>query len=67
MNQMNDGIELRIKFSNNIQSKAATCEKGFENCFLKVSLACLGSMAAAVLPSGLWNSEKTFYKTVFAT
>ena len=32
-------------------------------CFLKVPLACLGSMAAAVQPNGLGNSLKTFYKT----
>ena len=32
-------------------------------CFLKVPLACLGSMAAAVQPNGLGNSQKTFYKT----
>ena len=30
---------------------AATCSEGFVICFLKVSLACLGSMAAAVQPT----------------
>ena len=29
-------------------------------------LACLGSMAAAVQPNSLWNSQKTFYK-LFST
>ena len=32
------------------------------SCYM-FSLACLCSMAAAVQLSGLWNSEKTFYKT----
>ena len=30
----------------------ATCSEGFVMCFLKVPLACLGSRAAAVQPSG---------------
>ena len=30
-----------------LQSGAATCSEGFVKCFLKVPLACLGSMAAA--------------------
>ena len=42
---------------------AATCSEGFIICFLKVPLACLGSMAAAVLPNSLWNSQKKVYKT----
>ena len=32
-------------------------------CFLEVPFACLGSMAAAVQPSCLWNSLKTCNKT----
>ena len=48
-----------------LQSGAAGCEKGFVKCFLKVLLACRGSMAAAVQPNVLWNSYKTFYKTFF--
>ena len=43
---------------------AATCSKGFVLCFLKVPLACLGSMAAAVQLNSLGNSWKTFYKTL---
>ena len=39
---------------------AATCSKGFVICFLKIPLACLGSMAAAVQPNSL---GKTVYKT----
>ena len=42
---------------------AATYSEGFLNCFLKVPLACLGSMAAAVLPNSLGNSQKKVYKT----
>ena len=42
---------------------AATCSKGFVVCFLKVPLSCWGSMAAAVQPNSLENSQKTFYKT----
>ena len=38
-------------------------EKKIEKCFLKVTLPCMGSTAAAVQPNGLWNSQKTFYKT----
>ena len=46
-----------------LQSRAACCVKGFVICFLVVPLACLGSMAAAVQPNSLWNSQKTCYKT----
>ena len=45
-----------------IQSGAATCKKGVLLCFLKITLACLGCMAAAVQPKRLGNSQKTFYK-----
>ena len=38
---------------------AATCSEGFVMCFLRVPLACLGSMAAAVQPNGLGNSQFT--------
>ena len=37
----------------------ATCSEGFVMCFLKVPLACLGSMAAAVQPNSLGNSQKS--------
>ena len=47
----------------NVLGGVATCSEGFVLCFLKVPLAWLGSMAAAVQPDGLWNSPKTFYKT----
>ena len=42
---------------------AATCSKRFVICFLKVPLACLGGMAAAVQPNSLGNSQKTVNKT----
>ena len=44
-------------------SGAAGCVKGLVECFLEVLLSCLGSMAAAVQPNCLWNSQKTCYKT----
>ena len=39
----------------------ATCSKGFVICFLKVPLLV---WTAAVQPNGLWNFQKTFYKTI---
>ena len=42
---------------------AATCSEGFVTCFLKVSLVSLGSMAAAVQPNSLGNSQKRVNKT----
>ena len=50
-----------------IQSGAAGCVKSFVACFLEVRLACLGSMAASVQPSCLWNSQKTCYETFSST
>ena len=50
-----------------VQSGASGYEKGFVKWYLKVPLACLGSTAAAVQPNGLWNSQKTVYKTFFTT
>ena len=50
-----------------VQSGASGCEKGFVKRFLKVPLACLGSMAAAVQPNGLGNSQKTVYKTFWTS
>ena len=47
----------------NILGGAATCSEGFVICFLKVPLACLGSMSAAVQTNSLGNSQKTVYKT----
>ena len=47
-----------------LQSEAATCRKGFVMCFLKVPLACLGSMTAAVQPYSLWNSQTHITKPV---
>ena len=46
-----------------IQGYSSDHGKGFVKSFLKVPLACLGSVAAAVQPNGLGNSLKTFYKT----
>ena len=46
---------------------AATCSEGFAIFFLKVPLACMGSMAAAVQPNCLWKSQKTCYKTFTST
>ena len=48
-----------------VPSGAATCENGFVKCFLEVALACLGSMAAAVQPNSLRNSQITVYKNLF--
>ena len=48
--------------ANDILGGAATCSEGFEICFLKVPLACLGSMAAAVQPSSLGTLRKHFTK-----
>ena len=49
-------------------SGAAGCVKGFSTCFLKVPLAGLGSMVAAVQPNCLWwNSQKSCYKTFSST
>ena len=41
---------------------AATCSEGFVICFLKVPIACLGSMAAAVQPNSLKTLRKHFIK-----
>ena len=39
-------------------------EKKIEKCFWKLPfLPCMVSTATAVQPNGLWNSQKTFYKT----
>ena len=43
---------------------AATCSEGFVICFIKVPLAYLNSMAAAVYPNSLWNSQKNKHKTL---
>ena len=40
----------------------ATCSEGFVTCFLKVILACLISMAAAVQPNSLGTIRKQFSK-----
>ena len=62
---------LRYKNQNlsttELQSGAAGCEKGLVKCLLKVPLACLGSMAAAVQHNGLCNSQKTIYNTFSTT
>ena len=49
------------------QSGASGCERGFVNFFLIVRPAYLGSSGAAAQPNDLWNSRKTFYKTLFTT
>ena len=41
---------------------AATCSEGFVACFLKVPLACLGSMAAALQPNSLGTLRNHFTK-----
>ena len=41
------------KVSEFILGGAATCSEGFATCFLKVPVACLGSIAAAVQPGEL--------------
>ena len=52
-----------VKALSEVLGGAATCSEGFVICFLKVPLACLGSMAAAVQPNSLGNYQKTVYKT----
>ena len=42
---------------------AATCSEGFVIRFRKVGLVCLDSMAAAVQPNSLRNSQKKVNKT----
>ena len=62
---------LSLRWARSIQGRlfddntvwAATWSEGFVKCFLKVQLACLGSMAAVVQTNGLCNSYKTLYKT----
>ena len=49
------GEDDHLQVSEGLQSEAPGCEKGFARCFLEVPLAYLGSMAAAVQPSCLWN------------
>ena len=44
------------------QSGASGCEKGFVKCFLRVPLACLGSMATAVEPNSLGTLRKMLTK-----
>ena len=51
------------KRSIHLQSVAATYSEGFVICFLKVPLAGLSRMTAAVQPNTLGNSQKTFNKT----
>ena len=48
-------------FRNNVQSGAAGWIKCLVTCFMEVPLTCLGSMAAAVQPKCLWNSQKICY------
>ena len=50
-----------------IQGYSSGHRKGFVKCFMKVLLACLGSMAAAVQPNGLGSFQKIFYKTFSMT
>ena len=54
-------------FLANPKSGAAGCVNGFVTYFLEVPLACFGSMAAAVQPNCLWNSQKTLSKTFYST
>ena len=56
-------VERNARIDDNIPGGAATCSEGFVICFLKVPLACLGSMAAAVQPNNLGNSQKKVNKT----
>ena len=41
---------------------AATCSKGFVTCFVKVPLACLGSLGATVQPTAWGTLRKQFKK-----
>ena len=65
-----DKMEKFIKqFIRDTSLKVSTgyVKKGFVTCFLEIPLAFLGSMAAAVQPICLWNSQKTCYKTLSTT
>ena len=48
--------------NNPVLGGAATCSKGFVICFLKVPLACLGSMSVTVQPNSLGTLRKHFTK-----
>ena len=56
----NSTVRVWLDKHDHIQSGALGCEKGSVKYFLKVPLACLCSMAAAVQPNSLGNSWKTF-------
>ena len=58
------GLNLQLKY---VHTGVSGCEQGFITCFLEVPLASLSSMAAAVQPHCLWNSQKTCYKTFSTT
>ena len=51
-----------MKLFNILLGGAATCSEGFVICFLKVPLASLSSMAAAVQPNSLGTLSKHFTK-----
>ena len=55
--------ELQNKLCCNGWGGHLTCSEGFVICFIKVPLACLGSMAAAVQPNSLGNSKNKVNKT----
>ena len=54
---------LRVICLYSVLGAAATCSEGFAICFLEVPHAGLGSMAAAVQPNSLGNSQKKVNKT----
>ena len=55
-------IQNQWSYSIIVLGGAATCFEGFVICFLKVPLACLGSVAAAVQPNSLGTLGKHFTK-----
>ena len=56
-------IVLCLLLFNCVLGGAAAFSEGFVICFLKVPLACLGNMVAAVQPNSLGNSKKKVNKT----
>ena len=59
-----DGVDLMSVII--LQPGAATCFEGFVIYVFWKPPWCLGSMASAVQPNGLWNLQKRFYKQVSA-
>ena len=62
MTSLKQGLKYVLLTETDILGGAATCSEGFVLCFLKVPLACWGSMAAAVQPNSLGTLRKRLTK-----